>query len=167
MCVEDSVEETVEVPPFPAFADLLGSDPSIVIRQNSYVLSQAFFAPICSTVLSFNYRMSPTVETVEIEAEMIESDIESTIRNDSAIIARGNATIMGDGTANSNVFCLEVNSCVNDSVLPTAAVVRTFVRFVSPSSSDVLEISSLSVNEASNCSGKIVCQVPTNFFETF
>ena len=99
--------------------------------------------------------MSRTVETVQIEAEMIESDIDSTIQNDSVIIARSSATIMGDGTIDSKFFCLEVNqSCVNDSVLPTAAVVRTLVRFVSPSPSNILEISSLSANEAFNCSGK-------------
>ena len=147
----DLVGDVVEVPSFPVFAELLGSNPSIVVVQDSYVLSQSFFAPICSTVLSFDYRMSATVETVEIEAEMVESDIDGTIRNDSAVIARRNATIAGDRTVDSKFFCLEVSSCVNDSVLPSAAVVRTFVRFVFPSTSNILEISSISANEAPGC----------------
>ena len=147
----DLVSDVVEVPSFPAFAELLGSNPSIVIVQDSYVLSQAFFAPICSTVLSFYYRMSATVETVEMEVEMVESDIDGTVRNDSAIFARGSATIAGDRTVDSKFFCLEVSSCVNDSLLPSAAVVRTFVRFVLPSTSNILEISSMSANEAPSC----------------
>ena len=151
----DLVGDVVEVPPFPAFAQLLGSNPSIVVTQNSYVLSQSFFAPICSTVLSFNYRMSSTVTVIEFEVEMVESDIYATIRNDSAIIARTNATIAGDGTVDSKFFCLEVSSCVNDSLLPSAAIVRTFVRFVFPSSDDILEISSISANEAPSCPGTV------------